>query len=561
MAAFFLALSGLLYGNSLFGEFVYDDSQFTIQAEMRQPEYLLQTWFRPSLPAMEQFPHYRPLTYFSFSLNYLIFGQSPFWFHLVNVLINGLVCWLLFVVSRRLFRNDLLAFVTAIFFAILPVHTEAIAYIKARDELLVALFGMLAWLAFLRATEQTNIRTKWSFLSGVFVFAAFLSKESALVLPGVFGGALLLLHGWKATIRAWPVFVFQILAIALYFFLHALAVGPTTIPQSEFLYFGQNPLGYVPWHYVPWTAFELLFVAFAITFVPWNLSATYGFSHLPLVGSPFGYWMAPAGMAVLLVLLLCIALPKFRTTPLGIGSLVFLVLYFPFSKIPFYKGIDFFAERWLYAPSIGLAMIGGFLLWKIWKHMRSFAPVIFTAIVVGYLFVLIPRNLVWQNDTTLGESLVQDAPNSVISYVYLGNNRLQYGRLQEATALVSTGLGITRDHIPLHHVAAAVAMAAGNLHVAEQAVGAAEELGGGELANVIIRSTLLAKQHLYQESLDHLMASKWFNPDEHRVRMLLALNLWMLDRHDEAREYFDWDAHLPVIHMSDEEKIFMFETY
>lgn len=206
-------------------------------------------------------------------------------------------------------------------------------------------------------------------------------------------------------------------------------------------------------------------------------------------------------------------------------------------------------------------MIGGYGAWHLWKNARTAALTVLPAIAVAYLFVLIPRTYVWLDATRLGESMVRDAPNSVISYVFLANNRLQYGRIQEGTALVTQGLSITREHVPIHHVAAALALSAGELQVAELATAAAEELGGDELANVILRSTLLAKEHRYQESLHHLQGSKWFDPHEHRTRMLLALNLWMLDRHDEARQYFDWDKNLPVIKLTDEEKISMFETY
>jgi hypothetical protein len=477
------------------------------------------------------------------------------------VLLNAASCWLLFLVTKRLFGSESLAWITALLFASFPIHTESIAYVKARDELLVAFFGFAAWLMFLRATESSHKNIRWSLAAAGLSLCAFLSKESALVLPGVFGGALLLMHGWRATARAWMPIAFQALAIAAFFAMHGNAVGHTVMPDGEILYFGQNPLGYMTYDYVPWTAFQLLFIAVAMTFVPWNLSATYGFAHVPLMTNPLESWMAIAGVVTLIILLAIVAWPKVRRSPAGVGALAFLVLYFPFSKLPFHRSIDFFAERWLYAPSAGLAMIGGFALWQVWKRWKPIAPIVFTAVVVAYVIVILPRNGVWRNETRLGESMVRDAPNSVISYVFLGNNRLQYGRLQEATTLVTKGLAITRDHIPIHHVAAATALGAGELGVAEQAVAAAEQLGGDELANIILRSTLLAKQHRFQESLDHLQGSRWYDPTEFRTRMLLALNLWMLDRHEEALEYFDWDANLPVMRMTNEEKIYMFETY
>ncbi len=559
--ATFLVLSLALYGNSLPGEFVYDDAFFYQNGALRSWSYMIDGWHEPVLKSLGNYSPYRPLTFGTFALNFLLTGESPLWFHLMNILLNGLACWLLFYVVDRLFERRMLSWSIALLFALFPIHTESIAYIKARDELLVACFGFGAWIAFLRATEPMERRVPWSIVATMLSFGAFCSKETSLVLPGVFGGALLLMHGWRATMRAWVPIAFQAAAIGIFFILRAIVLNGQGLPDGEILYFGQNPLGYMHPSYVPWTAFQLLFIAVAMTFVPWNLSATYGFAHIPLTNSPIGTWMVPAGIATLIGLLLLLAIPRTRRSPLGIGALTFLVLYFPFSKIPFYQSIDFFAERWLYAPSAGLAMICGYALWLVHMRWKQITPVLLTTVAVAYATVILPRNMVWWNETALGESMVKDAPNSVISYVFLGNNRLQYGRLQEATMLVTKGLAITRDHIPIHHVAAATAMGAGELQVAEQAVEAAEQRGGDELANVILRSTLLAKQHRYQESVDHLRTSTWLDETEHRTRMLLALNLWMLDQHEEALEYFDWDKNLPVIRMTNEEKIHMFETY
>jgi protein O-mannosyl-transferase len=558
---FFLVLSLVLYGNSLFGEFVYDDAFFYQNGAMRDWSYLQDVWFQPSLSRMASNVHYRPLTFASFALNFLLFGESPFSFHVVSLLVHGLTSWLLFMLVRRLFGNAALAWVTAILFAVLPVHSESVAYIKARDELLVAFFGLSAWLAFLRGTGDGKRRIVWSMVAAAFSLAAFLSKESALVLPGVFVGSLLLTRGWRPVMRAWLTIGMQVMAIGGFYLLHGIAVGHMFLPQGEILYFGQNPLGYMTPNFVPWTAMQLFFLSVALSVVPWNLSATYGFAHVPLITVPWGSWMSVGGIVLLLVFLLLLVWPRSRRSPVGVGILAFLVLYFPFSKIPFYQSIDFFAERWLYAPSIGLCMAGAYAGWLVWNHWKQAAPALFMGVVVAYLFVLIPRNAVWQNETVLGESMVRDAPQSVTSYVFLGNNRLQYGRLQEAEALVGQGLAITRDHIPIHHIAAAVALGVGRLDIAEQAVQSAEALGGDELANIIIRCTLLAKQHKYQESLDHLRQSRWFDPAEHRTRMLLALNLWMLGRHAEAEQYFDWDKNLPVVKMDVNQKIRMFETY
>lgn len=556
----FVFISALLYGNSLPGEFVYDDQFFSVRGDMRMVSYLWQTWFEPSLSQMMDFAHYRPMSFFTFSLNFLLLGESPVWFHAVNILLHGLTCWLLFLVVLRLFGNRSLAWFTALLFAFLPIHTEAVAFIKSRDEILVALFGLSAWLAFLRATDNSkSYRAAWSLLAALCSLAAFLSKESALVLPGVFGGALLFQHGWKRLRKSWLPLLLQACAIGAFFVLHGYAVGWKTIPDSEFLHFGQNPLGYEPPLFALWTGFELFFIAVAKTFVPWNLSAVYGYHHVPVIDTPWGSWMAPAGVLTAVLLLLFLAWPRSRHTPMGVGILTFVVLYFPFSKIPIVKGIDLFAEHWLYAPSIGLCMAAAFLFFLLYSRQRIIAISIGMTILAVYAAILIPRNLVWRNDIALGISMVHDAPDAVQSYAYYAKVNVDYGRQQEAIDLVTDGLKITRLHAPLHHVAAVIALGEGRLDIAEQAVNAAAELHP-DITTDLLRATILAKRGAFQESLDLLRTGPWYSDTDHRMRVLLALDLWRLGRREEAEAYFDWDAYLPE-KMTREEKVHMIETY
>lgn len=553
-----LALSATLYGNSLYGEFVYDDFVYVVHNALQYPSALHRIWLENLLEVR----HYRPLTFFTFALNFTLTGTSPLWFHAVSIALNGLTAWLLFVLVIQLFGDRRLAWIAALLFVVLPIHTEAVAYIKARDEILVAFFGLLSWSMFLRASDETNRISLWyGLLSATLSLCAFLSKESALVLPGVLGGTLLLMQGFKGVRRASIPLLLQIVAIAAYFALQNIAQAELILPEGEFLYFGQNPLGYMDARYIPWTAAMLFFLAAGKTLIPWNLSATYGFAHLPPIDTPFGSWMALPGIALLCTFIVLIAHPRTRRTPLGIGALTFLVLYFPFSKIPLVNGMDFFGERWLYAPSIGLSMIVAYgltLLAKRWQHC---ATAILICIIMAYVAVLIPRNLVWSNATTLGESMIRSAPQSVVSYGFLARERLKEGRTEEASGLVGKGLRVTRRHLPLHLSAALVALDMGDVDLADQAVSAAEELGRNELDIVILRSTVLATQRKFQESLNHLVRCRTLNMNHHRVRFLLALNLWKLGRKEEAETFFDWEPPLTGPPLSWEDKIWLLESF
>lgn len=556
-AACFLALSAALYGNSLFGTYVYDDFVYVLQNALRNPVSFRAIWLENPLNV----PHYRPLTFSTFALNFLLTGDSPLWFHAVSVVLNGLTSWFVFLLTARLFGSRPLAWSTALLFAVLPIHTEAVAYIKARDEILVAFFGLLAWIAFLRATNGTKRMVLYAAVSALLSLCAFLSKESALVLPGVFGGTLLIMHGRKGLARAYVPLLLQAAAIGVFFLLHRISFIGQPVPGAETLYFAQSPLGFMGPRYIPWTAAMLLFVAVGKTFVPWNLSATYGFAHLPPVSSLFGSWMVLPGLALLLGLLLLAAHPRTRRTPFGVGALVFLILYFPFSKIPLVHGIDFFGERWLYAPSIGLCMMGAYAFQLLARRQRNFAPAAALLVFAVYVAVIIPRNHVWKDMSALGESMVESAPRSAVSYDFLARERLQQGRVQEASGLVRKGLKITEKHLPLHQVAALVALDMGDIALADEAVTAAEQLGRNELSTVILRSTVLASQRRFQESLDHLLLCRTLNKYDQRVRFLLALNLWKLGRSEEAQEYFDWDAANAGGMLTQEQKIWLLESF
>jgi len=86
---------------------------------------------------------YRPLSIASFAAEFAILGQSARTSHLINVLLYGLNCLLLFRVFAMLYKNKddfhpiwNVAFVGTMLFAAHPLHVECVANVKGRDEIL-----------------------------------------------------------------------------------------------------------------------------------------------------------------------------------------------------------------------------------------------------------------------------------------------------------------------------------------------------------------------------------------------------------------------------------------
>ncbi|KAF4802532.1 hypothetical protein TURU_024844 [Turdus rufiventris] len=84
-------------------------------------------------------------------LNILLAGMNPFYFHAVNVILHCLVTLvLMYTCDKAVFKDCRLAFVTALFFAVHPIHTEAVTGIVGRADVLACLLFLLAFLSYNR---------------------------------------------------------------------------------------------------------------------------------------------------------------------------------------------------------------------------------------------------------------------------------------------------------------------------------------------------------------------------------------------------------------------------
>ena len=90
---------------------------------------------------------YRPLSVVTFALEIGFFGQNhPAISHFVNVLLYCSIVLMLFLfLDKFLFsKNSLLSFLSTLIFAVHPIHTEVVANIKSRDELMALLLTLIS---------------------------------------------------------------------------------------------------------------------------------------------------------------------------------------------------------------------------------------------------------------------------------------------------------------------------------------------------------------------------------------------------------------------------------
>lgn len=502
-----LCLSFLLYGNTIKGEFVWDDVFFTKREELSKAQHLPKLFLEPVLPNSSASGLYRPFTMATFSLNLILNGKHPLGFHITSIVLNAFASFLILLLVFGLFKNKTLAIFSALFFAFLPIHTEAVALMKARDELLGTVFMLLAWLAFLRATNVEKINKKWLLASAGIFFIGILSKEFIITAPALF----YLVHWIQKGIRplkprvrelGWGLLFFGVF-LGIYLLMRHIAIPGKMFGDDDI-----GPLSNVlvmPARFVAFmTAFKLLFLYVSKIFVPINLSASYHFKAVTLVLNIFYSWRAMLGVVFMGIFIFFASWKKIRETAVGIGALTFLVLYLPVSQLLFIGG-DIMGERWMYLPSIGIAMIVGWFFTTIFKWRKIVAIIIFIALLAWYAAILIPRNLVWRNELSLFTSMVHDSPKSVRGYASLAQYYFEHDDREKAAEMVNKGFDISDQEPNLYIIAASIAYKQGKIVQAEELLKKALDLDTFSAVAVLNFPRILFVQEKYNEAL------LWFN--------------------------------------------------
>ena len=173
--------------------FVWDDTIVTTLDSVRKWGGLAELWFSPSSAYLQERvleAHYWPIVYSTFWLEHKLWGFAPAGYHAVNVLLHFVNTALLWRLLARLGIPG--AWFAAALFATHPVHTESVAWVIARKDLLSGMFYLLAFAAWVRFLESPGPRR---YAAALLLFAAgMLCKTVVVTLPA----ALLILQWWRA---------------------------------------------------------------------------------------------------------------------------------------------------------------------------------------------------------------------------------------------------------------------------------------------------------------------------------------------------------------------------
>lgn len=174
----------ILYFPALTAYFISDDFSFLSYLHFYTRDLLngqrLEQWL---IGGIQGYVFFRPLANLFWVLHYVAFELDPLGYHAISVLFHLLASYVVFLLSYLLTHNRITASVSALLFAAMPVHAEAVSWVAAMYDPLGGLFFFLGFVFFILCLRQG--RRRWYLIAFLAFVAAMCSKEIALTFPVV----------------------------------------------------------------------------------------------------------------------------------------------------------------------------------------------------------------------------------------------------------------------------------------------------------------------------------------------------------------------------------------
>jgi len=426
-AALVFAFTFILYGNTLHHSYALDDdlvsrsNTFVHGGFKGIPDIFTHGFLVGFNKSNDQ--SYRPVSLMTMAVEVGVWGENPATHHFFNVLYYAIACVLLFFVLLKIFPDipPLYPLLMVLLFTAHPVHTEAVANFKSRDEVLNLLFlcGMLFFL-FRYVGSQ-----KWAHfvMAPVFFFLALLTKEQAITFV-----VLVPLFLWYFSRLPWKRILLLLLpflfVIGIYLIIRASVLDVMTFSSKMTM---ENNALVAATNYSGRLATTVLILGkyLLLLFYPHPLSYDYSYNQIPIVS-----FMNPWVILTLLVFLAggVYALLGFLKKDVYSFSFLFFIITISVVSNFFILIGSTLGERFLLIPSLAFCMGIVFLLIRLTRtdvrgsSVKKMVPLLSVIVIILalYSFKTITRNADWKNNLSLFESDVKSASNSTRTHASLG---------------------------------------------------------------------------------------------------------------------------------------------
>jgi len=576
---FLFALAILLYVQTITYDYTMDDAivitdnMYTTQGIKGIPDIFTHDTFygffkEAGKAQLVSGGRYRPFTLAMFALERSLFGDSPLFSHLINVLLFAFSCMLLYRILKYLFSSFFpstnvlyLAFITALLFTTHPIHSEVVANIKGRDEIMSLLGCLLAlWYGF---KWMDTKKMSYLVIALLSYFAALLSKENAVSLLVWFPAALYIFK--KKSIGQALLSSISFFGIFILFFIIRTAIlkgsgfsGPLSdeLLNNPFLKWQDGKMVAFSFSEKLATVFYCLGMYLKILIFPYQLTHDYYPRHIPIMefSNP---WVI---ISVLLNIVLFagtiwLALKKHI---LGYAGLLYWIALLIVSNLFFPIGTNM-GERFVYMSSVGFCLVIAFLLCHFFLKKKESKMPLYIAASIALLFCLktITRNPAWKSNLVLFQTDIETSSESAKLNNAIGSENIKMAGTmpdgKEKTDLLNKGIQYLEKAISLHPLLKNSFLNLGNAQVYLNKPELAIDYYNKALAidpvykdarnNIAITYRTIGrnageKERNLEKSIDNLNKAYQINPDDYETLRLLGVAHGIKGEHAIAIDFF-----------------------
>ena len=407
-------LGTAIYSNTFDSSFHFDDQISIVSNQSIQDV--------TDIHAIWDFAPTRFITYLSFAINYHFHQLEVFGYHFTNLAIHlgsAMLAWwlILLTLSTPAMKGQgitrhakTIAFLGALIFVAHPLQTQAVTYIVQRAASLATFFYLASVSLYVRAKLAQDERAKrivWIGLYGGSVAAGLLgmlTKEIVFSLPLV-----ILLYEFYF-LRGQRKLGFMFVTI----FVVVLLVAPLVLLLSNLLPLAETTT--IPRMHYLLTQYRVQVTYLRLLFLPINQTLDYSF---PISTSLLE--IRTLGAFLLLISLLISGIRLFSNHRLLSFSIFwFFLTLLPESSVIPIKDVIF--EHRTYLPMFGFSLFLVAMSHHLLEHKgpRLMLAVSFI-LLVYYSVSAYERNMVWKDEITLWNDVVEKSPNNARAYNNRGN--------------------------------------------------------------------------------------------------------------------------------------------
>lgn len=397
-----------VYANALQNGFVFDDINHIVKNTILREA--------SNIPRI-LIASYRPIRDLSHVLDFAIWGENAFGFHLTNIIIHAVNTLLVFFLVRHVIGLALPSVLAALIFAVHPLQTDAVTYISGRRDILFSLFYLSSFLCYLRYRRGGKKRYFGLFLG--FWALSLMSKEMAASLP-IFifawnfceswpgGGSpywrRLLLAARSALARdKWLYLAVALLVPAYAYYMVFIKGGSTRVVAGGFNYWGgsfyTNMLTAFRVH--AWYLKQLVF--------PTPIVQYYGAFD---IATTLSDWRVIVSLVVVMAVFAAGLLLLDRDRRVSFAIFSYFVLLLPVSHIIPHH--ELLADHYLYLPLMSFGLLVGLVAHT--AATRGRAKIVYGVVgaaVLTFAIMTVARNPIYKDNFTLWQENYREVPNSI----------------------------------------------------------------------------------------------------------------------------------------------------